>query len=45
MSKYQYEIKRLNEHNRELLMQHEQSEEALREYQGRSETLQTKLEE
>ena len=45
VSKYQHEIKRLTEHNKELIMQHEHSEESLKDYQTRTQLLQQKLEE
>ena len=45
VSKYQHEIKRLNEHNKELLIQQEHSEELLKDYQSRTSQLQQKLDE
>ena len=45
VAKCQHEIKRLKDQNTNLLMQHETSEEALRESQAKIEQLQQRLEE
>ncbi len=45
VAKYQREIKQLNGRNRELLHQHESSEETLRDYHSRTQQLQIKLDE
>lgn len=45
VANYQHEIKRLNERNKELIQQHESSEELLRDCQKKSVILQQKLDE